>query len=851
MTQPPSTYALEVQPQLPRKLERLNELANNLMYSWERHIRGLFWRLDATLWDRCGNNPKVFLRRIAQSRLDAAAEDPDFLFEYHGALAAFDIYHSTGASAEVCNLIDPTRDLIAYFCAEYGLHESLPVYSGGLGILAGDHCKAASDLRVPMVAVGLFYHQGYFTQQIDAHGQQHALYLPVTSDDLPIALVYGVDGQELRVSVPVDGHTVQLRIWEAQVGHIRLILLDCDVPENPPQVRSITYQLYGGGQDMRIQQEIVLGIGGVRALRAMGLAPTAWHINEGHAAFSILERVRELITGGADLDTAFECVAANTVFTTHTVVPAGHDRFPHELVHRYLGGFMQELHAEEHRVLEYGEEPVGGVFNMTALALRGARFVNGVSKIHGQVASEAESYIWPQIEPAENPLRSITNGTHLHTFLARLWGLLLHDYFPEWTKHLQDKGYWNTIDEIPYHRFVALRQQLKRDLLVDVLERVRAQHRRNGTPEAVIARVTAQIQNYNTKALVMGFARRFATYKRATLILRDRARLARLLNDPERPVVLLIAGKAHPRDEPGQALIRELYAASMEPDLIGKLIVIEGYDLHFSRNLIQGCDVWLNTPEYPLEACGTSGMKAGINGVINVSVLDGWWPESYNGSNGFGVKPVGSHFDTETRAAEEGRQLMDILESEVIPLYFGPQNQGWSEEWVQLCKRSMKSVIPQFNAERMLQDYLREAYAPAIRQGQALAADGGRPGAELAQWKRRVKDNWNGVRIELLDAPPQTLRSGQRLQLKVHAELDGLTADDVAIECVLGYSGTESTFEPALAVRLAPGATTDGGAVIYTLDIDPLPGLQHLRIRAYPHHPLLVHPFETGCMRWL
>ena len=849
MAEPPSTFPLEVRPRLPEKLRRLEQLASDLMYGWERRIRGVFWRLDARLWDECGNNPRVFLRRIAQQRLDAAAEDPDFLYEYYGACTAYDLYHATGPKPELAALLDPQRDLVAYFCAEYGLHESLPIYSGGLGILAGDHCKAASDLRVPMVAVGLFYHQGYFTQHIDGQGRQQALYLPVTADDLPIRPARDADGQDLRVPIPIGGREVQARVWEAAVGHLRLVLLDCDVPENAPEHRGITWQLYGGGAELRIQQELVLGVGGVRALRAMGLAPTVWHINEGHAAFSILERVRERVAAGAPFEAAVEAVAAATVFTTHTVVQAGHDRFPHALVQGFAGGLLAALGAGLDEVLALGAEPQAGMFNMTALALRGSRFANGVSQIHARLAASMERYVWPQIAPAENPLRAITNGVHLPTFMARVWIQVFHDHFPEWSRHLLDEPYWAQIDEIPYFRFVAVRQRLKRDLLLELGQRLRRQHARNGTPEALVARLTRQVENVHTNALVLGFARRFATYKRATLLLRDRARLSRLLNDARRPAILIFAGKAHPRDEPGQALIRELHAASMEPDLIGRLLVVEGYDLHFARKLIQGCDVWLNTPEYPLEACGTSGMKAGINGVVNVSVLDGWWPEGWDGRNGFAVTPVGAQFDAAARADEEARQLLDILEQQVVPRYYGRKREGWSEDWIRLSKNSMKTLIPRFNAQRMLQDYLTLAYAPASRRGADLAADGGARAAELARWKHRVRQAWNGVRLQA-DPAPAVLPHGERLPLRVRADLNGLAPEDVAVECVLGRQGALADFEQALTMRLRAAPQQDGTA-LYQLDVEPLSGLQHYRLRAYPHHAALTHPFELGCMVWL
>ncbi len=850
MSDPPSTFTLEHTPRIPEKLKRLEELASNLMYSWERRIRALFWRLDESLWNSCSNNPKVFLRRVAQNRLDEAAEDPDFLQEYHAALAAYDIYMATAPTLCRLDQLDPKCDLIAYFCAEYGLHESLPVYSGGLGILAGDHCKAASDLRVPLVAVGLLYHQGYFTQQIDAQGQQHALYLPVTADDLPITLARDASGQELRARVPLGEAEVQVRVWQAQVGHIRLVLLDCDLPENTPDQRGLTHQLYGGGPELRIRQEIVLGIGGVRALRAMGLAPTVWHINEGHPAFLVLERIREQLTQGHDFDTALENVAAGTVFTTHTPVPAGHDRFPHPLMHAVLGPYLKSFGAREAQALALGEEPQSGIFNMTALALRGSRFANGVSKIHGRVASEMESYVWPQIKPVDNPMRSITNGVHLYSFLARVWALAFHDSFREWTKHLTDKPYWSVIDEIPYHRFVAIRQRLKRDLLANLCERVRRQHRRIGTSEATLARITRHIRNTDSTELVLGFARRFSTYKRATLLLRDRARLVQFLNDPKYPAVLIYAGKAHPQDEPGQALIRELYTASLQPDLIGRLIVMEGYDLHFARNLIQGCDVWLNTPEYPLEACGTSGMKAAINGAVNVSVLDGWWPEGFDGSNGFAITPMGPQHDPGLRADEEARQLMDILETQVAPLYYGPQGKGWSEDWVRLCKNTMRTLIPRFNAERMMQDYLDLAYGPAMKQARRLSENRSAGAAELAHWKRNIRTRWDGVRLSLAQPAPTVVRQGERLHLQVLAHLNGLAPQDIALECILGRNDPSEGFASQLAVRFTPGAARDDSAV-YELDLEPLPGLQHFRVRAYPAHPLQTHPFELGRMLWL
>lgn len=850
MSDIPTTYSLEAMPSLPEKLGRLPELASNLMYSWDQRIRGLFWRLDQRLWASCGNNPRVFLRRVSQKRLETAAHDPDFLYDYYGALAAFDLYLATAPDSRVSNRLDTSSDLIAYFCAEYGLHESLPIYSGGLGILAGDHCKAASDLGVPLVAIGLLYREGYFTQRIDGHGQQQALYLPVTSDDLPISPALAADGTELRVTVPIEDRAVQLRVWQARAGHTRMLLLDSEVAENSSDDRRITYQLYGGGTNTRIRQGIVLGIGGVRALRAVGLNPSAWHVNEGHAAFSILERIREHVAGGLGFDAALELVAAGTVFTTHTVVPAGHDRFSHPQLGATLGHYLDELGAPREHVLAVGAEPGSHLFNMTALSLRGARSANGVSRVHRKIAASMERYVWPQIDPADNPLRAITNGVHMPTFMARIWIRHLHEYFPAWTQNLQDEAYWQAIDDIDYRRFVSIRQRLKRDLLTNLGERLKRQHLRNGTPEAIISRVLQHIGESSSETLVLGFARRFATYKRANLMLRDRARLVRILNDPERPAILVIAGKAHPRDEPGQALIREIYQASMQPELIGRIVVVEGYDLHFARNLVQGCDVWINTPEYPLEACGTSGMKAGINGVINVSVLDGWWPEGYTGNNGFAVRPVGTHLDAGERSDEEARQLLDILEHQVVPLYYREPRQGWSEAWVQLAKNAMKTTIPRFNAQRMMLDYLHDSYVPAIQHARRLGRDGGRAAQQLADWKSRIARNWSGVSFTLEQGLPQRLLQERDLKLRVRARLGGLQPSDVMIECVFGEHGPALDFE-VVKVEAFDIVETQGEWTFYELQTRPLSGLQQIRLRAYPYHPHLAHRFETGCMLWL
>ena len=850
---PGTRFSLEVQPTLPARLARLEELANDLLYSWDRSVRGLFHRLDAELWEDCHHNPKVFLRQVAQARLDAAAADRVFMDDFNRVVSSYDTYHREHTRSDLQLLLDPQQDLVAYLCAEFGFHESFPVYSGGLGILAGDYCKAASDLGLPFVAVGLLYRQGYFTQFIDMHGNQVAHYAPIRFADLPIRPATGADGRPVSVDLALPGRRLRLNVWEAKAGHIRLVLLDCDVPENSEDDRAITYQLYGGDQHTRIQQEIVLGIGGVRALRALGLEPTVWHINEGHAAFSILERCRAHVEGGMDFASALELVAAGTVFTTHTPVPAGHDIFERELLESYLGSYARELGLDADRFLALGALGSDRTrFNQTTLALRGSRFHNGVSAIHGRVAAAMEAEAWPQVPATENPLTHVTNGVHVPTFLAREWVNLFDMHFSgEWRNELLNEDYWERIEEIPDRNFWSLRQSLKAEMLADVRRRVVAQHRRNGLGPAQIARLVRHLDPDNPDVLTVGFARRFATYKRATLFFHDPERLARLLNDPQRPALLIFAGKAHPRDTPGQDLIRAIHGFAQRPEFEGRIVLVEGYDMALARKLVSGCDVWANTPEYPLEASGTSGQKAGINGVINLSVLDGWWGEGYNGENGWAITPHPPETPADKRNAEESRELLDLLEDDVAPLYYAKGVHGYAPGWVQKSKASMKSLIPRFNASRMVMDYVMKLYGPANWQRRALGADGGAPARELASWKKRVHAAWDGVSLRLVAPPPEAIAAGSTLTLTVAVELNGLAPEDVVVECLSYPDGADA---PSTAQRTAlkPTGERDGGAAVYRADLlPPFPGLQHYALRAYPYHEHLGHPFETGCMLWL
>jgi starch phosphorylase len=846
-------FSVEVHPKIPAQLERLSELADDLYYSWSTQVRALFYYLHPELWAESSHNPKLFLRRIAQHRLEKAANDLTFLKSYHMALADYDNYLNEPARIGKNERIDPDTDLVAYFSMEFGFHESVPIYSGGLGILAADHCKAASDVALPLVAIGLLYRQGYFLQTIDGSGHQQAQFNDTDFTSLPISLVKDENGKELTLCIDELEDPICLRIWQAKAGRIRLYLLDSDVDENSDYNRTITHQLYGGDNSTRILQEIVLGIGGVRAIHALGLKPSVWHINEGHGALQILERCRELTIEKLAFDSAIESVAAATVFTTHTPVQAGHDIFTADLVKTHLSKLSSELGLSIDDLIMLGSSPSAqGGFNMTALALRGSRYHNGVSKIHGDVASEMEAYIWPQISEAENPIGYVTNGVHLHSFLAPEWRNLFDmELGYEWRNQLLSEKYWDCIDNISDYGYWSIRQTLKSQLLKDSAIRITRQFQRNGSSPIDLERTIKQLNPSNTNTLVIGFARRFATYKRAALIFRDKERLARLVNDPKRPVIFIFAGKAHPSDEPGQQLISMIYSLSQEKWFQGKIILLEDYNLAMARRLVTGVDVWLNTPEYPLEASGTSGQKAGLNGVINLSVLDGWWEEGFNGTNGWGISPhPTSHADE--RDMIESQTILDVIEHNIIPTYFRKDGMGYSEDWVRISKASMKTILPKYNSQRMLMDYVNKYYVPAIQQGKKINRDQYKPAIELAAWKSKIHRFWPQVTIHRVDQPVTEIETGDTIPIVVGINPGELDAKDIVVECLVGRPSSRGELLVEDVFQLQPEDSTKTDEVLFRLDLLPkLAGLQYYKLRAYPYHELLTHQFELGYMIWL
>jgi len=854
MENPGTRFSLEVRPWLPPRLARLAELAVDLYYSWDLPTRGLFARLDPALWEACGHSPKAFLNQVDQKKLEAAAEDPGYLSHYNRVISAYDTYLARSPRAPNGTWLGKD-DLVAYFCAEFGFHESLPIYSGGLGILAGDHCKAAADATLPLVGVGLLYRQGYFTQEIDADGNQRATYHDADFDDLPVTPARSASGGELHIAVEVADRVVQVKVWLSRVGHVKLVLLDTDLPENSEHDRFIAHRLYGGDRATRIEQEILLGIGGVRALAELGLQPTVWHMNEGHAGFLVLERVRQCMQRHQlDFASALEAVAAGAVFTMHTAVPAGHDHFPEDMVRHYFGAYCRAYGIDLQAVLALGRTPLSPEFSMSALALRGSRRRNGVSRIHGRVSSKMMRDLWPQVPAEENPIDYLTNGVHVPTFLAPEWFDIFDRFLgPDWAQRLSDAEYWQRVHAIPDHIFWSVHQYLKAQMLHLVARRIRWQVQRAHGSEAHADRLLRFADPNDPKVLTIGFARRFATYKRSTLLFEQLDLLEELVNDAQRPLLFIFAGKAHPADVPGQALMRRIAEVARMPRFEGRILLVEGYDLRLARRLVSGVDVWLNNPIYPLEACGTSGMKAAMNGVLNLSIRDGWWDEGYAPGNGWAITPIPEDRPQDVRDRGEVRSIYEILQDQVIPLYYARGPMGYSPGWVEMAKTSIATLLPRFNTERMMSEYVTRFYAPAADLGRRVAAEGYARARELARWKERVYARWPGVKLHRVDESPRRIAYGEGVRITVAVTLNGLAPSDIAIELLLAC-GTHVSPEdcPRSLPLVATGPADAGGTQRYELQFVPEGcGKFEYRIRAYPHHPLLAHPFEMGLMLWV
>ena len=701
---------------IPARIARLEELAYNFWWSWHRSARDLFKVLDYTLWRSTAHNPVQMLAQVAVARLEEVAADPLFRRKYDAVMMALDADLQNGHLWYPRAYPELADRAIAYFSLEFGIHKSLPIYSGGLGVLAGDHCKEASDLGLPLVAVGFLYEMGYFRQRVNGDGWQEAIYPRFNPADVAVREVRDDSGECLVVAVEVGDRSVNLQVWHAQVGRTQLYLMDADNEQNAPWDRELTARLYGGDQEMRIQQEIVIGLGGLRILRRLGISPAVFHLNEGHSAFLVLERARELVAEGRSFDEARDVVQKTTVFTTHTPVAAGHDVFPYHLADKYLHSYWSQLGLNREQFLALGSDAGSRQgFNMTLLALRMAGQTNGVSRLHGEVSRAMWQPVWPDLPVEEVPIGHITNGVHLPSWVGQPINRILRRRLgPDWMLRQDDPGLWERVLDVPDEDLWAAHVRLKQKLMTLIRERAR-RARVDGqmTPEQVLCSGTL----LDPEALVIGFARRFATYKRATLIFNDLDRLKRLLHDRYRPVQFIFSGKAHPADDAAKHVLQQIYQVAKDPAIGGRIAFIEDYDMQVARYLVQGVDVWLNTPLHPHEASGTSGQKAAINGVPSLSVLDGWWAEGYNGANGWAISPVKDYGDDEwwARDTAEASILYGLLEDEVVPLFYKRDGDGVPRGWVQVMKESMRSAAPRFCTRRMLKEYAKRMYVPAVR----------------------------------------------------------------------------------------------------------------------------------------
>ncbi len=703
---------------LPKRIQRLGELAYNLWWVWNPIGLRLYLQLDRRLWEKVNHNPIAFLHQVEKEKLAAAANDPYFLEEYDRIMAEFDSYMSNGDAWFNRQYPDLKNSQIAYFSFEFGLHESMPFYAGGLGILAGDHLKEASDLGLPLIGMGFIYKQGYFVQKITEDGWQETSNYHFDFEEMPIISIVDETNKPVTISVDLPGRKVIARVWMLQVGRVPLYLLDTAIPQNQQHDRQLTSRLYSSDLEIRISQEILLGIGGVQALRKLGYQPNLWHMNEGHSAFLTLENVRELINQGLSFEQAIEQVRKINIFTTHTPVPAGNDQFPIWLIDKYFPNYWESMRLTREQFIELGKQDQswGETFSMPVLALHLSERCNAVSELHGMVARNMWNFLWPDRSEQDVPIQHITNGVHMGFWLARRMRLLFDRYFGmDWMERLDDPDLWTRVEQIPDMELWDVRRHLKRKLINYAIESARDhwQSGKRSAPQVIVDGV--MLDPYS---LTIGFARRFATYKRADLLFSDYDRLLRLINNKDMPIQIILAGKAHPADEPGKLLIQKVYRAAKDPRSAGRIVFLEDYDLNIARLLVQGVDVWLNTPRRPNEASGTSGMKAAINGTLNFSVLDGWWREGFNGSNGWAIGDDVDHENANQQDELDALSMYNTLENEIIPMYYQTRSMGdASPDWIAKVKENMRSLSWQFNTKRMLKEYVQKMYLPALANG--------------------------------------------------------------------------------------------------------------------------------------
>ena len=846
---------ITVNPQLPKRIEKLSEISNNLWWSWNTEFLRLFQKIDKDLWEESEKNPVKFLKRVSQEKLDNASKNAMFLKEYDKLVDNFENYMKSKNTWFSNKYPENKNDLIAYFSAEYGLDQTIPIYSGGLGILSGDHLKSASDLGIPLVAVGLLYKNGYFHQKINGYGGQETEYNNIDLYDLPINAVKDQNGEDLIIYVKFPKRRLYLKVWQINVGRVKLYLLDSDIEKNNEEDRDVTLRLYGGDQEMRIRQEIVLGMAGVNLLRTLGLKPTVYHMNEGHSAFLTLEIIKNTIKEKqVSFDVAKDIASSKTVFTTHTPVPAGNDIFPLDLVEKYFKDFWPRLGISKEEFLKLGMKPTQDLepgFNMGILALKIAGKKNGVSKLHGAVSRELFGEVWPEIAANESPITYVTNGIHTCSWLSPRLKELYNKYLiPYWQDNIHLDKTWEKVKDIPDQELWEAHMQRKEKLLNLVKDSTVNRLRRSGYSYEKINDIVSKI---NPNALTIGFARRFATYKRATLIFRDLERITQILNNQERPVQIIFAGKAHPADKEGQDLIKYIHEVSMMPQFKGKIFLLENYNIAMSRYLVSGVDVWLNNPRRPMEASGTSGQKASVNGVINFSVLDGWWAEGYNQYNGWTIG-TNAEFDSyEAQDNADSESLYRTLESKIVPMYYNKDKDGISSKWIETMKNSIISTGGKYSTARMLVDYTNNLYIPLCNLTKTYYEDIDNVAA-FNMWKKDIASNWKDIKItQVNNLDNITIDAGNNIEVRCEVELPNIKQENIDVEVYYGKILDNGIVENVSIIPMKlEKQDEETRKYYYVAKIELITGGNYgYTFRVMPKHEMILEPTNLNLVKWI
>ena len=845
---------ITVNPQLPKEISKLSEIANNLWWSWNTEYLKLLKQIDRDLWENVGKNPVKFLKLVSQERLEKASQNQEFLKQYNIVANNFENYMNS-KNTWFSKKYPEEKDLIAYFSAEYGLDETIPIYSGGLGILSGDHLKSASDLGLPFVAVGMLYKEGYFIQKLSKYGEQENNYVKADLNNLPIEAVKDSEGKDLKITVDYPERKLYLKVWKINVGRIKLYLMDSDIDENSEEDKKVTLQLYGGDQDMRIKQEIVLGMGGVKLLKTLGLNPTVYHMNEGHSSFLTLELIKDLMEEKKiSFEMAKDITTSKTVFTTHTPVPAGNDIFPLDLVEKYFKDFWPKIGLSREEFLKLGMKPTEKLdngFNMGILALKNAGKKNGVSKLHGAVSRELFGEVWPNIAANESPIGYVTNGIHTCSWLAQNLKELYNEYLiPYWQDNMQKDDVWKQIKDIPNEKLWNEHQARKMKMLKMVKENTTKRLKRVGIPYEEIKEITSKI---NPNALTIGFARRFATYKRATLIFKDLERITQILNDSERPIQLIFAGKAHPLDKVGQDLIKYINELAMKPQFKGKIFVLENYNIGMSRYLISGCDVWLNNPRRPMEASGTSGQKASVNGVINFSVLDGWWAEGYDQTNGWTIGTNAEFTSYEEQDLADSESLYNTLENKIIPLYYENREENIPNNWVEIMKNSIITTGGKYSTQRMVIDYTNKMYIPLCNLYNTYYSNL-ESVAEYSQWKSELNNSWNDIEIKQLNNLSDiSMDAGNKINVECEVKLPNIKVENIEAQVYYGKIAENGMVDNIEIIPMKLKAKNETEKV-YTFEakIELTTGGDYgYTFRVMPKHEMLLESSDLNLIKWI